>query len=54
MVKAKATLQRKASDESAQFRDWKASRLRELTMLRREARRSAPVVPLSVLIFSAF
>ena len=35
------SLQRKQTEEGAQFREWKASRLREITQLRREARRNA-------------
>ena len=41
MKKAKVSLQRKQTEEGAQFREWKASRLREITQLRREARRNA-------------
>jgi len=41
MKKAKVGLQRKQTEEGAQFREWKASRLREITQLRREARRNA-------------
>ena len=41
MKRAKVGLQRKQTEEGAQFREWKASRLREITQLRREARRNA-------------
>ncbi|KAL1495803.1 hypothetical protein AB1Y20_016664 [Prymnesium parvum] len=41
MKKAKNTLQRKAQDESAQFREWKQIQLREISQLRREGRRVA-------------
>lgn len=36
MKKAKNTLQRKAAEESAQFREWKSSQQREISQLRRE------------------
>ena len=41
MKKAKTTLQRKAEIEGSQFREWKQSQLREISQLRREARRVA-------------
>jgi hypothetical protein len=41
MKRQKVGLQKKQAEDGAQFREWKASRLREITQLRREARRTA-------------
>ena len=38
MKHAKVAIQRKASEESSQYRDWRQARMREISQLRREAR----------------